>query len=231
MNDTNLPGLLQLSEEFGFQMLPGVPEAQRVKYVAATRHRHKKSPPDAVSPSVTAAVSPSVAAAGTPSVAAAGTPSVAAAGTPSVAAAVSPSVAAAVTPSVAAAVPPIARAKSPPAAVPSVPPQPARLDSLIVSEYPPLFEEFRMKRWTVLWRGSRDGFTAKEFHRRCDGHANTLTLILDTKGNAFGGFTPVEWESRVWKGDGRNCLKGHDSLRSFLFTLRNPHGVRRGNSR
>jgi hypothetical protein len=75
-----------------------------------------------------------------------------------------------------------------------------------------------MKRWTVLWRGSRDGFTAKEFHRRCDGHANTLTLILDTDGNVFGGFTPVKWQTR-------GGSKGDDSLRSFLFTLKNPHGV------
>jgi hypothetical protein len=34
----------------------------------------------------------------------------------------------------------------PPLAVPSVPAQAARLDSLIVSEYPPLFEEFPMKK-------------------------------------------------------------------------------------
>jgi hypothetical protein len=43
-------------------------------------------------------------------------------------------------------------------------------------------------------------------------------LIVDTDGNVFGGFTPVEWES----GD---KYKGDDSPRSFLFTLRNPHGV------
>jgi hypothetical protein len=35
----------------------------------------------------------------------------------------------------------------------------------------------------------------------------------------------VNWESCVWVGDGSNTLKGDDSLRSFLFTLRNPHGV------
>jgi hypothetical protein len=92
------------------------------------------------------------------------------------------------------------------------------IDSLIVSAFPPLFEEFRRKRFNLLWRGSRDGFTAQEFHRRCDGRANTLTLISDTDGNVFGGFTPVKWESG-------NTYKGDDSLRSFLFTLRNPHGV------
>jgi hypothetical protein len=96
---------------------------------------------------------------------------------------------------------------------------PGRLNSLIVKDFPPLFEEFRAKRFNLLWRGSRDGFTAQEFHHRCDGRANTLTLIADTKGNIFGGFTPVKWESDYW------TCKSDDSLQSFLFTLRNPHGV------
>jgi hypothetical protein len=43
-------------------------------------------------------------------------------------------------------------------------------------------------------------------------------VILDTNGNVFGGFTPVEWDSTSsWKAD--------DSLRSFLFTLKNPHNI------
>jgi hypothetical protein len=52
-------------------------------------------------------------------------------------------------------------------------------------------------------------------------------VILDTDGNIFGGFTPVEWESRiptsedVWS----NCWKADPSLKSFLFTLKNPHNV------
>jgi hypothetical protein len=53
-------------------------------------------------------------------------------------------------------------------------------------------------------------------------------VILDTKGNIFGGFTPVEWESREWNGKGgtaNNCWKADDSLKSFLFTLKNPHNV------
>jgi hypothetical protein len=100
------------------------------------------------------------------------------------------------------------------------PPPAPEIDSLIVSEFPPLFEEFRMKCFNLLWRGSRDGFTAEEFHLRCDGHANTLTLIADTDGNVFGGFTPVEWESDRY---GKN--KDDKSLRSFVFTLRNPHCV------
>jgi hypothetical protein len=43
-------------------------------------------------------------------------------------------------------------------------------------------------------------------------------VILDTKGNIFGGFTPTEWDSSGgWKAD--------DSLKSFLFTLKNPHNI------
>jgi hypothetical protein len=67
-----------------------------------------------------------------------------------------------------------------------------------------------------------------EFHHRCDGQANTLTVILDTKGNVFGGFTPVEWESRVYNGKTgkqNNSWKGDESRRSFLFTLKNPHKI------
>jgi hypothetical protein len=44
-------------------------------------------------------------------------------------------------------------------------------------------------------------------------------VILDTKGNIFGGFTPVEWESGDWH------EKVDNSLKSFLFTLKNPHNI------
>jgi hypothetical protein len=40
----------------------------------------------------------------------------------------------------------------------------------------------------------------------------------------FGGFMPVKWENSGW-GEDDGHFKGDDSLRSFLFTLRNPHGV------
>jgi hypothetical protein len=105
--------------------------------------------------------------------------------------------------------------EEPPAALSLLPlPPPTQLDSLIVSSFPPLFDEFRGKRFVLLWRGNRDGFGAQDFHGRCDGHANTLTLILDTGGNVFGGFTPLQWDSS-------NRYKWDDSLMSF-FTLKNP---------
>jgi hypothetical protein len=72
----------------------------------------------------------------------------------------------------------------------------------------------------LLWRGSRDGFRAEDFHRLCDGRAPTLTLISDLNGNIFGGFTPIAWESPLWWKS-----KSDPSGRSFIFTLKNPHNA------
>jgi hypothetical protein len=49
-------------------------------------------------------------------------------------------------------------------------------------------------------------------------------VILDTKGNIFGAFTPVEWESRRANSgnDWCNYYKADPTLKSFLFTLKNP---------
>jgi hypothetical protein len=94
--------------------------------------------------------------------------------------------------------PPPSPVSTPPAQ--SVPPPrpspPGPWNSVIVSAFPAIFAEFRSKLFSLLWRGSRDRCYASDFHRHCDGHANTLTVMLDTKGNIFGGFTPVEWESQ-----------------------------------
>jgi hypothetical protein len=97
-------------------------------------------------------------------------------------------------------------------------PLPGPIDSRIIGEIPELFEGFRGKRFILVWRWTRDGCWASDFHTRCDGHPNTVSVILDTAGNVFGGFTPLRWESAT----------GHcpdPSLNSFLFSLMNPHGI------
>jgi hypothetical protein len=112
----------------------------------------------------------------------------------------------------------------PTTSTPPVLPSPSGWNSVIVPTLPEIFAEFKAKKFTVLWRGSRDGFGVRDFHSRCDGHANTLVVILDTKGNIFGGFTPVEWESsrKHWLRDDEDFSKGDPTLKSFLFTLKNP---------
>jgi small GTP-binding protein len=74
--------------------------------------------------------------------------------------------------------------------------------------------------WRLLWRGSRDGFSAGRFHERCDGQDHTITLIRDTKGNVFGGSTPIAWQSSFF---GKSL--SDDLNQSFIFTLTNPHGL------
>jgi hypothetical protein len=82
-------------------------------------------------------------------------------------------------------VPAPASSAEPPAVLPS------GWNSAIAPDFPKLFEAFMKKQFTLLCPGSRDGFGCWDFHRRCDWHPSTLTVILDTKGNIFGGFTPV----------------------------------------
>jgi hypothetical protein len=90
-------------------------------------------------------------------------------------------------------------------------------NSAIVPDFPKLFEAFKDKQFTLLWRGHDEGFRAWNFHYRCDGCANTLTVILDRNGNIFGGFTPVEWETRTKE----PFFKADPSQKSFLFPLKN----------
>jgi hypothetical protein len=101
----------------------------------------------------------------------------------------------------------------------SLRPIPAGFASLIVAGFPALFAEFEGKHFTLLWRGSRDGFGVRVFHRRCDDRAPILVLIQDKEGNIFGGFAVVAWESRAILAS----AQADPSQKSFLFSLKNPH--------
>jgi len=69
------------------------------------------------------------------------------------------------------------------------------------------------KSFSLLWRGSRDGFDAAAFHRLCDGQENTVTVIKNTNGFIFGGFTSIPWSSSAgYKADST----------AFIFSLTNP---------
>ena len=74
------------------------------------------------------------------------------------------------------------------------------------------------KKMKLLYRGTRDGFKASDFHGHCDGkEGGTLTIIKTTKGNVFGGFTNVPWTSQngVYREDGN----------ASLFSLSGPCGT------
>jgi hypothetical protein len=91
-------------------------------------------------------------------------------------------------------------------------------ESTIVSEFPSILQEFRTSRIELLYRGTRDGFGSADFHGKCDGHGNTITLIRTTKDFIFGGYTPLSWDSS-------NTNKTDSSHQSFVFTISNPHQI------
>jgi hypothetical protein len=49
------------------------------------------------------------------------------------------------------------------------------------------------RRWQLLWRASRDGGTPADFHRLCDMRGPTITLVKDTTGCVFSGYTSLAW--------------------------------------
>jgi len=69
---------------------------------------------------------------------------------------------------------------------------------------------------SLLYKASRDGFGADDFHRLCNNKGATLTLIESTEGCLFGGYSECEWKSIAGYGT---------SDKSFLFTLKNVHGI------
>ena len=68
-------------------------------------------------------------------------------------------------------------------------------------------------RFKLLYRGSRDGFGSKDFHKQCDNKGRTVVIIENTIGNKFGGFASVPWTSSG------NAVKSEESKSSFLFSV------------
>ena len=79
------------------------------------------------------------------------------------------------------------------------------------SELIKLCQFTQMDKFKFLYRASKHGFGSKDFHSKCDGKANTLT-ILKANGFIFGGFTSASWDSSG---------KYKSDPNAFLFSLTN----------
>ena len=64
--------------------------------------------------------------------------------------------------------------------------------------------------YTLIYKATRDGDKADNFHAMCDAYNNTIVLIKTIKGRKFGGFTHEKWE-----GEDINKIDN----RAFLFSI------------
>ena len=68
----------------------------------------------------------------------------------------------------------------------------------------------KIKKFTLLFRASNDGFSASNFHSKCDGKSNTVTLVEALNGKRFGGFANNAWDQSSSYKTGSN---------GFIFSL------------
>ncbi|CAH3181645.1 unnamed protein product, partial [Porites lobata] len=68
-------------------------------------------------------------------------------------------------------------------------------------------------RWLLCWRATLHGWdVGTQFHRRCDGKRDTVTIIKKGK-YVFGGYTDIPWDpSSGWNGFTR---------KAFIFSISN----------
>jgi len=76
------------------------------------------------------------------------------------------------------------------------------------------FNAYDLGMWSLVYRASEDGFRAKDFHEKCDGIPNTLTIVKSTSGNVFGGFTERPWKLNEF----------FNNKNGFIFSLINKDG-------
>jgi len=89
------------------------------------------------------------------------------------------------------------------------------LESLLSWMEPVITDE---KQFNLLFRASRDGFDAIKFRTNCNNKGPTLTIIVSSTGDIFGGYT-----SNSWNGNTNNYVNDNSS---FIFTLKNKHNIK-----
>ena len=72
------------------------------------------------------------------------------------------------------------------------------------------------QKWKLLYRATRDGFSGENFLSKCDGIANTLTIIKSEHGNIFGGYVEKAWDSTI-----DYVLHNDPETKAFIFSLVN----------
>ncbi len=86
--------------------------------------------------------------------------------------------------------------------------------SLILNkdEHLSLSQMVKFSEGNLLYRASRDGFTASAFHSNCDGKSSTVTIIKTNSNYVFGGYTAAKWAT-----NNNNYISDSNA---FIFSLR-----------
>jgi hypothetical protein len=79
-----------------------------------------------------------------------------------------------------------------------------------------LSSSYQSYEFKLLFRGSRDGLTKKDFHRICDNNSRTVTIVKVKDSNEIlGGYNPLEWKSKGGYGTTED---------SFIFSFNDNKG-------
>ena len=89
-------------------------------------------------------------------------------------------------------------------------------DKILISEW---IDPNKIISFTLLFSTAKDGDSSNTFHYYCDGLFPTVTVVLDTNGRKFGGYTSQNWgASKVGDSYSRD-------QKAFLFNLGNKKNV------
>ena len=92
--------------------------------------------------------------------------------------------------------------------------------TLLCADYQMRLNDFYgnpVQKWELIYKATKDGFRAEDFHRCSDNKGPTMTIIQAKIGDyLFGGYTELSWGC-----DGKYKF----DPAAFLFTLKNPHGI------
>ncbi|CAF3963093.1 unnamed protein product, partial [Rotaria magnacalcarata] len=89
--------------------------------------------------------------------------------------------------------------------------------SILTFEYQKILTQFTGKynaRWKLIYKATRDGFRATDFHYHCNDQSDTISIIQSKNGYIFGGYASLPWNSA------NAFIK---DTKAFIFTLKNPH--------
>ena len=75
-----------------------------------------------------------------------------------------------------------------------------------------------IKKVKLLYRATRDGDKAKNFHSKCDGKIDTVTFVKTRTGKKFGGFAHSAWNSNgSWISDSKVFVFSLDNYECYYY--------------